>query len=74
MPLVKLSTLFDWNKYIKFNLVPRVFLRHTLITKPNEHPGTLWKPLWISWFLGNTNQRKMAVALALNSAEDKLRN
>ena len=23
------------------NLVPRVFLRHTLITKPNEHPGTL---------------------------------
>ena len=23
------------------NLVPRVFLRHNLITKPNEHPGTL---------------------------------
>ena len=22
------------------NHVPRVFLRHTLITKPNEHPGT----------------------------------
>ena len=25
----------------KYNLVPRAFLRHTLITKPNEHPGTL---------------------------------
>ena len=23
------------------NLIPRVFLRHTLISKPNEHPGTL---------------------------------
>ena len=23
------------------NLIPRVFLRHMLITKPNEHLGTL---------------------------------
>ena len=27
--------------------------------------GCIWKPLWIARFLGNANQRKMAVALAL---------
>ena len=32
-----IEILLQWNS----NLVPRVFLRHTLITKPNEHPGTL---------------------------------
>ena len=42
------------------HLVSRVFLRHTLIGKLNEHPGTLrsnlprkWadlQPLWISQF------------------------
>ena len=31
------------------NLVPRVFLRHTLITKPNEHPGTLRSHLPKKW-------------------------
>ena len=57
------------------NVAPRVFLRHTLITKPNEHPGTLpsnllrkWsdlQPLWICSLLGNAKRRKMPVALAL---------
>ena len=54
-------------------LVPRVFLRHTLITKPNEHPGTSIKcaqnldalAAIMDFFDGNANQRKMAVALAL---------
>ena len=31
------------------NLVSRVFLRHTLITKPNEHPGTLRSDLPRKW-------------------------
>ena len=34
---------------LQFNLVPRVFLRHTLITKPNEHPGTLRSHLPKKW-------------------------
>ena len=32
--------LSNENAYMTI-LVPRVFLRHTLITKPNEHPSTL---------------------------------
>ena len=61
------------------NLVPRVFLRHTLITKPNEHPVSPWYTSmkcaqnlgafgshygFHSW-LGNAKLQKMAVALAL---------
>ena len=65
------------NKSFRFgaNLVPRVFLRHTLITKPNEHPGTLRSHLPKKWanveaygfhrWLGNAKGRKMAIALAL---------
>ena len=59
-----------------YNLVPRVFLRHTLITKPNEHPGTLRSDLpkkmgkcashyGFDRWRGNAKGRKMAVALAL---------
>ena len=31
------------------NLVPRGFLRHTLITKPNEYPGTFRSNLPRKW-------------------------
>ena len=64
-----------WNFVEAHSLVPRVFLRHTLITKPNEHPGTLrsnlprkWadlQPLWTYSLLGNTKRQKMPVAIAL---------
>ena len=62
------------------NLVPRLFLRHTLITTPNEHPvhfdqicpenGQIWKPLWISPLARQRQATEygrgsMAVALAL---------
>ena len=58
------------------NLVPRLFLRHALIMKPNEHPGTLQSNLPKKWvnleaimdfnhWLGNAKGRKMAIALAL---------
>ena len=60
---------------LKTTLVPRVFLSDTLITEPNEHPGTIrsnlprkWadlQPSWICSLLGNAKQRKMPVALAL---------
>ena len=36
-------------EYVESNLVPRVFLRHTLITNPNEHPGTLRSNLPRKW-------------------------
>ena len=39
--LTKFGGLQPFIKAFQSNLVPRVFLRHTLITKPNEHPGTL---------------------------------
>ena len=58
-----------------FNLISRVFLRHILFMKPNEHPGTLrsnvprkWvhqQPLLISRLLSKANRQKMAVALVL---------
>ena len=59
------------------NLIPRVFLRHTLITKPNEHLGSytsmkcaqnlgaFGSHYGFHRLLGNANRRKMTVALAL---------
>ena len=45
----------------------RLIMISTLVHFDQMRPesGFIWKPLWISRFLGNANQRKMAVALAL---------
>ena len=66
------------------NLVPRVFLRHTLITKPNEHPGTLrsnapriWVHLEAIMDFTVPRQRESTEngrCYSANSAEDKLIN
>ena len=71
-------------QFSSINLVPRVFLRHTLITKPNEHPGTLrpnlprkWEdlqPLWISQFARQRQSKENDCCSSANSGEDKLRN
>ena len=41
--------LFYQNIVVGLNLVRRVLLRHTLITNPNEHPGTLRSSLPRKW-------------------------
>ena len=63
------------NERVLANLVPRVFLRHTVIPKRNEHPGTfrshaprsrcISSHYGFHGLLSNPNQRKVAVALAL---------
>ena len=65
-----------------FNLVPRVFLRHTLITKLNEHSGTLrsntprnWvhqQTLWISRLAWQCQSTENGRCSGANSAEDEL--
>ena len=67
----------------KVNLVPRVFLHHTLITKPNEHPGTLgsnlprkwaiWMQLWISRLARQCQATENARCSSAISARDKSR-
>ena len=66
------------------NLVPRVFLCHTLIAKPNEHPGTLrsnapriwvhYQPSRISLFARQRESTENGRCSRANSAEDKSRN
>ena len=41
LPILKKLAKISHNQAENRNLVPRVFLRHTPMTKPNEHPGTL---------------------------------
>ena len=65
-------------------LVPRAFLRHTLITKPNEHRGTLrcnapriWVHLEAIMDFTVPRQRKSTESgrcSGANSAEDEWRN
>ena len=70
--------------FLMANLVPRVFLRHTLIMKPNEHPGTLrsnaprtWVHLEAIMDFTVPRQRESTEngrCSSANSAEDKLIN